>query len=766
MRNTYSLNFDWLFIKKEGEKDIFTYDDAVMETVHIPHSNVVLPYNNFSETLYQFESVYKKHFTLKKQKDKRYFIEFEGVLHKSNVYLNNNYIGSHQNGYTAFQFEITEHLNDLENTLIVEVDSRETLNQPPFGKTIDFLTYGGIYREVTITETPLDYIKDVTIHTSNVLDNPEVNIDVQVTKGKQIDVEIYDDTDLILSKSFAINDEVVINYPFELWDINNPKLYRFVMTLDGNDHVEITTGIREIKFEKNGFFLNGNKVKITGLNRHQIYPHVGYAMPKSAQVKDAEILRTLGNAVRTSHYPHSKHFLDACDRLGLLVFSEAPGWQHIGDDEWKNIFIDSVKDMIQKEKYHPSIILWGVRVNESGDDNSLYTTTNALAKELDQRPTGGVRCFSFSEALEDVYTYNDFFHNGTNNYLKDIDEILDSDKPYLITEFNGHMFPTKSFDPPSKQVEHALRYAHILNDINGSDRIAGGFGWQFIDYFTHSEFGSGDHICYHGVLDTFRLPKPAGKLYQSQEATTPYLEILHSTDIGDYDTSYIDMFYVATNCDYLDLYQNNGYVKRFYPDKDTFPNLAHPPIIIDDFYGDAYELEGIKKEDSYDYIKYAHLAASRGGLDKLTKHDDIDYKKLQKGWQMYGKYIANWGSEAFTYTLEGHYKDEVVKRTIGPYVTYDYRIKADSNELIIDETYDVTRVTIEAIDNNGNIRNYAFDPFILKATGSIEIIGDQLISLIGGKRAIWVKSICEGYGKLEITNEKSTNNIVFKVLKK
>src|SRR5699024_3613449 len=136
------------------------------------------------------------------------------------------------------------------------------------------------------------------------------------------------------------------------------------------------------------------RVKLVGLNRHQAYPYVGYAMPQRVQEKDAEILKyELGlNIVRTSHYPQSVHFLRKCDEIGLLVFEEIPGWQHIGDEAWQAESIKNVEEMIKRDYNRPSIVLWGVRINESQDSHDFYVKTNAMAKSLDPiRQTGGVR---------------------------------------------------------------------------------------------------------------------------------------------------------------------------------------------------------------------------------------------------------------------------------------------------------------------------------------------------------------------------------------
>ena len=112
---------------------------------------------------------------------------------------------------------------------------------------------------------------------------------------------------------------------------------------------------------------------------------------------------------KRQHYPQAKSFLDRCDEIGLLVFEELPGWQFIGDESWKQLCYQNITDMIYRDYNHPSIIMWGVRINESLDDDDFYTKTNALAHELDPtRPTTGVRYLRESSFLEDVYGFNDY----------------------------------------------------------------------------------------------------------------------------------------------------------------------------------------------------------------------------------------------------------------------------------------------------------------------------------------------------------------------
>ena len=297
-----------------------------------------------------------------------------------------------------------------------------------------------------------------------------------------------------------------------------------------------------------GFYLNGRRIQLFGLNRHQTYPYIGSAAPARLQRLDADIIKKelACNIVRTSHYPQSPHFLDRCDEIGLLVFEEITGWQHIGDQKWQDICLDELRTMIERDRNHPSIILWGVRVNESADNDPFYTRTNSLAHEADPtRPTGGVRCIRESSFLEDVFTYNDF----SNTVVEPVE------RPYMISEFAGHMFPTKTWDPEERKIDHGLLHARIHNSQLGNDKISGAIGWCAFDYATHIEFGSGDRICYHGVMDTFRLPKWAAYLYKSQQSPSKQI-VLHAAThwtMGDRSGGGNNPLTVFSNCDEIEI---------------------------------------------------------------------------------------------------------------------------------------------------------------------------------------------------------------------
>ena len=563
-RTILAMNRNWLYhpAKTEGASAP-EFDDSKFERVVIPHTNVRLPWHNFDDQEYEFISTYRRHFKTPTEADgRRVFIDFEGSMTATTVWINGVLLGEYRGGFTPFSFELTSHLRaGGDNVLVAQVDSTERADIPPFGNEVDYLTFGGIYREVSLRIVPQTYIDNIFAQPQNVLSgSPSLDIDCFIAgldggsgsaaHSMMIEVELLDGERIIARKQMPLSSaahalaaERSTAHPaplntapvhmspgtsddparhrvslsglkgVEVWGLEKPMLYtvlvRIISSGQAMDEDSRRVGFREATFTDRGFSLNGKIVKLRGLDRHQMFPFAGQAMPARVQRQDAKILRNglHCNLVRTSHYPQSRHFLDCCDEIGLLVLEEIPGWQHIGDEAWKQLAIDNVDRMIRRDWNHPSIVLWGVRINESPDDHNFYTSTNALAHSLDTtRQTGGIRNFQQSEFLEDVFTMNDFgFPLLKPNHAK-----------YLNTEFVGHTYPTKTTDDDERQREHTLRHARIHNQLASDPQYAGGLGWCAFDYNTHSDFGAGDRICYHGVVDIFRELKPAGGFYKSQ----------------------------------------------------------------------------------------------------------------------------------------------------------------------------------------------------------------------------------------------------------
>lgn len=775
-------NSGWEFTEQFSE-DLCKRDfrGHLLHEVELPHTNTVMPYHYFHESCYQMICGYRKVFIADANwKDKKIFITFEGIAHSAVIYMNEIIIGVHKGGYTAFTVELTDNLHlGEENVLVVKVDSRESLNFPPFGNVIDYMTYGGIYRSVYLEIKEYNYIRNVFVRTTHIL-----------SEQKQLITELYvaiqgdtfhikqrlmdGDTILHVQESSVSNQILQLHTAVtnvQLWDIDHPKQYLLITELYDNnkllDSVRTRFGFRTCDFRRDGFYLNSKKIKICGLNRHQSFPYTGYAMPKRLQEEDVSILKNeLGvNAVRTSHYPQDQAFFDACDKEGLLVFTELPGWQHIGDADWKAEAGKQVAEMIIQNRNHPSIILWGVRINESQDDDSFYTSTNKEAHQLDpSRQTSGVRFMHDSHLFEDVYSYNDFSHNGCNPGVEKKKNVTkDLTKGYLISEYNGHMFPTKAFDDEEHRLEHALRHARVIDAYYGEADIAGGFGWCMFDYNTHQDFGSGDRICYHGVMDMFRNPKLAAAVYASQHTKNPVMEISSSMDIGEHPACNLGTVYVFTNADSIRLYKNQAFVKEFYPDRAAFPNMPHPPVAINDFVGEQMEKgEGFSNKTA-ESIKEVLFAVTKYGQNNLPLRYQLKMLKVMKqnklkiedGINLYYKYIGNWGGKVTTYRFEAIKDGKVVAVVMKePTTKLQLEAKTLTSELVIGDTYDATSVRLSMKDQNGNLLPYYQEPLLLRTTGPLQIIGPSVISLKGGMGGTYVRTTdLTGEGTLTIYSE-------------
>ncbi|MCR5623918.1 MAG: glycoside hydrolase family 2 protein [Lachnospiraceae bacterium] len=790
MSKKICLNNDW------GYTDNFTedllgadFDESSLQNVRLPHTVKETPFNYFDESEYQMVSGYRRIIKWDDTfENKNVFLNVGAVAHYAEVYLNGELLGTHACGYTAFQVELTGKLNKGDNILVIKVDSRESLNQPPFGYVIDYMTYGGIYRSVYLYITEKEYIEDVFVKANipehavlpgHLKDNRlikdklpgfiyegEIETDIDLNGLHDFEGHIYDirqrvydytsmakksaedceDTeDLEGLSEVAYNivtvdkkkcDKFTIHTDVDhvtLWDVSYPKLY-IVVTELLKDEVVIdkkvtTTGFKSCYFNSMGFYLNGRKLKIRGLNRHQSYPYVGYAMPDNIQALDADIMKyELGlNAVRTSHYPQSHAFIERCDEIGLLVFTEIPGWQHIGDEDWKKQAVSNVSDMVKEYRNHTSIILWGVRINESLDDDELYKKTNETAHKLDPtRPTGGVRYLKKSNLLEDVYTYNDFLHDGVRPGCdKKADVTSNMKKPYLISEYNGHMYPTKSYDDETHRLNHALRHVNVLNSVGSYKDIAGSFGWCMFDYNTHKDFGSGDRICYHGVMDMFRNPKLAAYVYESQQSAQTILKISSSFDIGEYPGSEVGDIYIFTNADSVKMYKC---------DSECFnaENSDNEFVFQKEYF----------RDDTYKYMKYSPI-------------------KLEE-------YKCEWGKAATVFKFEAIKNGKVVKTVIkSAPKSVKFDIKVNNTNLSEGDSYDAAMIRIVATDENGNQLPYFNEAVSFETSGSVSLIGPDLISLKGGMGGTFVKTNgTTGEGKLIIKSAQAgEQEIVFTVMK-
>ncbi|MGO9131075.1 MAG: glycoside hydrolase family 2 protein [Bryobacteraceae bacterium] len=711
-RQVFPLNRNWLYGGRTVEDaSAPDFDDRNFARVTLPHTNRILPWHSFDDRSYEFVSIYRRHFRLPATlASQRVFVDFAGVMTAATVTLNGKRLGEYRGGYTPFSFELTPAIHwSGDNVLAVEVDSTERADIPPFGGSMDYLTFGGIYREAALRVVPEISIENVFARPVEVLGagrRIEVRCHLNGLSGERapltLSAELRDGGRVLSSVSQPIGSGGADYHDLaleglgeiELWDLQRPKLYQVVVRLAGSgleDEFPVRIGFREARFTEKGFFLNGRHLKLRGLNRHQTFPYVGGAMPARVQRRDAFILKKelKCNLVRTSHYPQSPHFLDACDEAGLLVLEEIPGWQHVGDKEWQNVAVRNVGEMIRRDWNHPSIVLWGVRINESEDNHEFYSRTNDLAHRLDpSRQTGGVRYLYESELLEDVFTMNDFgFPLRPPNHPL-----------YLNTEFIGHTYPAKQIDNIERVAEQVLRHARVHNQLASDERYAGGIGWCAFDYATHKGFGSGDRICYHGVSDIFRIPKPAAALYKSQcdPREEVVLEPGFTWSQGDKSGGGgPGLVPICSNCDHLIVYIGGQVKAEADPDRKEFGNLAHPPFLVN-----------------------------------LT-----DCWTEQWGDLRIEGYLG--GKLAITRTFSGKGADEQLF------------VEPDDAELVGDGS-DATRIVLRVTDEFGSPRPFSTGAVSLAIEGPGEIVGENPFALTGGVGAVWVKTK-EAAGAIRLT---------------
>ena len=769
-----SLNFNWSFINGFKNEYLSNLDKSLVEIVNIPHNPVTVPYNYFSEEIYQKVFTYEKCFDVDKyDSSKIYILKFDGFMFKGHIYLNGEDLGEHYSGYLPVKLDVTKFLKEKGNRLLVILDSKEDINYPPFGFALDYLTFSGIYREVSLESHLSTYLDNIYIHA-------DINGNIKVLYDKIGNDEILVSHEIYFNKEKVASfegDSFKLDKP-NLWDIDHPHLYEMKTIVKIGDKEEIYInrfGFRDAIFKEDGFYLNNHKVKLVGLNRHQGYPYMGYAASKTLQEDDAILLKQTGvNVVRTSHYPQSEHFLNKCDELGLLVVDEIPGWQHIGEsDIWKSHCANNAKEMVLKERNHPSVIIYGVRIDESVDDHDLYTKTNEMAHKYDPyRQTIGVRNFTNSELLEDVYGYNDFSCDSMDIGLIPSMKVKHGKNAHLVTEYLGHMDPVKATSDIDKKIEVALRHAKVIDDNMKYEDIAGAIGWCFVDYHSHTDFGSGDHICPHGVFDLYRNPKLSSYIYASQQETIPVLEALTNFKPGDVKEAIFNDLYIATNCDYIELYKNDEFVNKFLPLKDKFPYMKHPPILIDDIVGYTFKEDKFPEKIHLKIAKMFSYAAMHGFnhlplstkvfLAKCMIKYEMDYTELVGYWN---KYIGAWGGKAKTYKIKGYKNGEVVKEIeLGPSNAFKVDALLNKNELINEDTYDTLTIKLRHVDEHGSLLHYSNRIVHIEVTGPLSLVGPKEQVLLGGQLTLYFNSKNEkGEGKIKLTIDDIVKEFIIPV---
>jgi len=637
-RTKVNFGSDWEFKREETNSN--------WEKITIPHTAKIEPLvvnNQFQGTCW-----YQKKFTLAHSKNKKVFLYFEGVMQEADVWINDQKVTNHKGGYLPFTVDVTPFLKSKGNAIKVKVnneDNPEFLPGKPL-KDLDFNYYGGIYRNVYLITTDKLYITNPIQANKKASGGIYVNFNdinknkasgtVQVHLKNEYTVEKKTNLKFILtdnegkkmefkSEAFTLNansdktitQNIVADNP-KLWSISKPNLYALEVQVIANnkiiDRYSEKIGIRKSEIKEDGYYLNDEKLYITGTNQHQEYPYLGYAISDEAQYRDAVKIKNAGfDLVRMSHYPHAEAFLDACDELGILVMNSLTGWQFFGNETFQKNALQDIREMARRDRNHPSIIFWEASLNETQmSDSFMQEATKALKEEL-PFPHNYSACW-IDNANYDIFIparqhgkapdYWTKYNKGNRKIF--IAEYGDWEYYAQNAGFNQKEFSNlKEEERTSRQLrgfgeKRLLQQAYNFQEAANSNRkgaqTIGEANWVMFDY----NRGYSNDLESSGISDIFRIPKFAYSFYQSQRdanvildaklVSGPMLTIANNWT----ETSPLNVT-VYSNCDEVGLYLNDVLVAKQKPlINENSDKLKHPPFVfkMDKFISGTLRAEG------------------------------------------------------------------------------------------------------------------------------------------------------------------------------
>ena len=629
------------------------------ETVSLPHTPFVEPL----VVLHQWQGIcyYRRRFSLQPEEaGKRLWLDFEGAMHLADVWVNGQHLAQHSGGYTPFAVDVTDVVRtDRPNEVLVRLDNRNNPLIPP-GKpleTLDFCYYGGLYRDVRLVAKPAVHITDpvmarhtagggifvtypeadereALIHIATEVANTTSKTrkpalrhtlyewDRQTGRGRRV-ADVEGSLKLAAGDTATWQANIRLENP-RLWSPDSPALYVLETEVDGGkegrDLRETRIGIRRLEMSREkGFLINGRPLRLVGTNRHMEYPYVGNALSDNAQYRDIYQIKANGfNVVRLGHYPQDPSVLDACDELGLLAIEPIPGWQFFNKDSAfiRHTYRD-VRDLIRRDRNHPSIILWETTLNESWPPKEWKDGAVRVAHE--EYP--GDQCFTSG----DSYGY-DGFDVCYNDWEEGFNRPNHTRKPgfireYYDYEFGGHYSTTRvrRGDGDRALRQNVWNAQWSLNRYNPYyPATMGAAVWSMYDY----NRGCCDNICYSGVADVFRLPKFSLPFFRTQvkagAVLLPDVRMPHEVFVA---THWLegssDTVQVFGNVDEVELRLNGRTVARrrpdngpdspyvFAPDGGNCRNLDCPPFTFTGVKWEAGTLEAVGYKEGREVARHA-----------------------------------------------------------------------------------------------------------------------------------------------------------------
>ncbi|MFY0625814.1 MAG: DUF4982 domain-containing protein [Reichenbachiella sp.] len=630
-----NFNDSWLFYNEIAEgAEAPAYDDSEWRALNLPHDWAIegpfdVKYNARSGGLpFHGTGWYRKHFSVPTTaKGKVVRIAFEGAMYNAHIWVNGKFVGNRPYGYIGFEFDISQYLNydGSDNVIAVKLEPEDLSTR--------WYPGAGIYRSVWLKIDELVHVGQwgtfITTPTVNDVKAVVQNETVIVNKSNETKTIIVKheyfspngtsvgtvDEKLSIGSNSSINSALYCNVKNpERWDIKTPNLYSAVTTISEGEKVldiyESKFGIRTISYSNDGFFLNGRKVRFNGVCLHHDNGALGAAVYRRADERKLQIMKGMGvNAIRTSHNPPSREFLELCDELGLLVQDEAfDVWKMEKVPNGYNKFFDEwgerdLKDMIRRDRNHPSIVMWSIgnEIIEQKDAKNGWKTAkrlNEYCKELDTtRPTSA--------------GFNHYPGPYNNNMAQQVDIAGMNYKPTKYSEVRENypdlpIFGSETSSCTSSRGVYHLpieKYkTHESNQVTSYDLIGppwayppdvefhfqeknphsmGEFIWTGFDYLGEpTPYGGKDNSTngywnadwpsrssYFGAVDLAGFPKDRFYLYQSQWTEKPMIHLLPHWNWKGMEGQNIPV-YSYTNCDEAELFVKGKSMGRKIKGKD------------------------------------------------------------------------------------------------------------------------------------------------------------------------------------------------------
>ncbi|HEU5080056.1 MAG TPA: glycoside hydrolase family 2 TIM barrel-domain containing protein [Opitutaceae bacterium] len=560
----------------------------------------------------------------------RYALYIGAAMHTAVVSIDGVEAVRHVGGYLPFEIDLTETFRDGQSHVVtLRLDNRDNPDVPP-GKPLaelDFCWHSGLYRDAELRTYPKIHFTDpvaanavasgglfvrtleatsasatlsVQAHFQNASpDRAHVGLAVEVLEGNSVVAKSNAaPREVPAGVASTLDCEIALERP-ALWSTDAPNLYSVRASLLAKDGAILDSrveriGVRTISFSRSaGFVLNGRSLRLRGVNRHQEYPYVGYAVPPAAHHRDARRIKEAGfDYVRLSHYPQAPEFLEACDELGIVVMNCIPGWQFLGGETFRQASFQNARDLIRRDRNHPCVVLWELSLNETSMDESFMAHLQAIGHE--ELPGGQIFTCGW------IDRYDVYLHSRQHG---EIHRWQNGDKALVIAEYGDWEFfaSNEGFNQKTgagrfanwshgRQLrafgERGLRQQavnHIIahNDTMNSPAALDGL-WSMFDYTRGYDLDRA--AC--GIMDVFRLPKFSYHFFRSQR------------DIGEGGKNWTggpELFIASywlpnsdlrvlifSNCEEVELRLNGMKVGRKHPDKTWMSQyLPHPPFVFE-----------------------------------------------------------------------------------------------------------------------------------------------------------------------------------------